>query len=135
MRLLNTQTLQLKPFPDDRNLPQYAILSHRWRDGREVSFQDMQRLTDPAAREEIKGWRKIRRCCEQAQKQRLDWAWVDTCCIDQTSSAELSEAINSMYRWYANAYVCYAYLRDVEYDEQGHWVDDFERSEWFERGW
>ena len=31
----------------------------------------------------------------------------------ERSSAELSEAINSMYRWYENAQVCYAYLHDV----------------------
>jgi hypothetical protein len=26
--------------------------------------------------------------------------WVDTCCIDKRNAVELSEAINSMFRWY-----------------------------------
>jgi hypothetical protein len=34
--------------------------------------------------------------------------------IDKLSSAELSEAINSMFRWYQQAGICYAYLSDVE---------------------
>ncbi len=42
------------------------------------------------------------------------YIWIDTCCIDKSSSAELSEAINSMYRWYEESVVCYAYLEDVE---------------------
>ena len=46
-------------------------------------------------------------------KDGLSHAWIDTCCIDKSSSAELSEAINSMYTWYEVAQVCYAYLEDV----------------------
>lgn len=59
------------------------------------------------------GYAKIKRCCEQAKQDGYSWAWVDTCCIDKRSSAELSEAINSMYRYYWNASKCYAYLSDV----------------------
>lgn len=32
--------------------------------------------------------------------------------LDKMSSSELSEAINSMFRWYKDAEVCYAYLSD-----------------------
>jgi hypothetical protein len=42
------------------------------------------------------GFSKIDRCREQAQLDRIEWVWVDTCCIDKTSSTELLEAINSM---------------------------------------
>ena len=86
------------------------------------------------------GYKKILDTCLQAQKDGYEWVWVDTCCIDKRSSAELSEAINSMYRWYANAKVCYAYLHDVnnffpierddkKYPNSNGW------PEWFSRGW
>ena len=52
-------------------------------------------------------------CCNQAKRDGYKYAWVDTCCIEKNSSAELQEAINSMYRWYSEAAVCYAYLSDV----------------------
>ena len=131
-------------FGDDEGT-EYAILSHRW--GRkEVSYDEMVELTKMAAeeRDEIRqhdGYRKILQSCEQAQKDGYEWLWVDTCCIDKRSSAELSEAINSMYRWYESAKVCYAYLHDVP----GPWFPnrgDDERypnfrgwPEWFSRGW
>jgi hypothetical protein len=62
--------------------------------------------------------------------------WIDTCCIDKTSSAELTEAINSMFNWYRDAQICYAYLQDVENDEDpSHPSSTFSRSRWFTRGW
>ena len=95
----------------------YAILSHQWT-AQEVDYDEMVRLAkmNGKERDEIRqrgGYRKILQSCEQAQKDGYKWLWVNTCCIDKRSSAELSEAINSMYRWYENAKVCYAYLHDV----------------------
>ena len=95
------------------------ILSHRWIDPTEVDFEEMVNLArmDNAEQDEVRGclgYKKIFDTCQQAQKDRYKWVWVDTCCIDKQSSAELSEAINSMYRWYGNARVCYAYLHDVD---------------------
>lgn len=55
------------------------------------------------------GYKKIRETCKQACDDCLDFVWIDTCCIDQNSSAELSEAINSMYSWYQRAAICYGY--------------------------
>lgn len=57
-----------------------------------------------------------------------EYVWIDTCCIDKTSSAELSEAINSMFAWYQEAKVCYAYLFDVP-------DRPLKASRWFTRGW
>ncbi|KAG7284324.1 hypothetical protein NEMBOFW57_010696 [Staphylotrichum longicolle] len=108
MRLINTRTFEVKEFIGDP--PSYAILSHMWDDD-EVTFQDMAAL--PAARKK-KGFAKIEQCCKQAVRHYLDWAWVDTCCIDKSSSAELSESINSMFRWYKRARKCYAFLGDVD---------------------
>jgi hypothetical protein len=90
----------------------------------------------PQSIKQRSGYQKIQACCNQAASDGFEYAWVDTCCIDKRSSAELSEAINSMYRWYQDCAVCYAYLADVPND-----VDatiqrrKFERSRWFTRGW
>lgn len=131
MRLLDTKTLSLVEFHDNE-IPVYAILSHRWQN-EEVSFKDMCD-GDQQSRE---GYFKIKSCCKLARKRGMSYVWVDTCCIDKSSSAELTESINSMYRWYANSHECYAYLSDVltprlvtaEHDEM------FASSAWFSRGW
>ena len=112
----------------------------------EVDHKEMVDLArmDVEERDEIRqrsGYRKIWYTCKQAEKDGYKWVWVDTCCIDKRSSAELSEAINSMYRWYENSRVCYAYLHDVpdlsfpmerdksRYPNSNGW------PEWFSRGW
>jgi hypothetical protein len=59
------------------------------------------------------GYKKIIAICDLARKDGYRHAWVDTCCIDKSSSAELSEAINSMFTWCWDACVCYAYLSDL----------------------
>jgi hypothetical protein len=108
------------------NIPPYAILSHTWgRDEDEVTFYDVNFGTGKAKA----GYSKIRLCGEQAREHGLEYFWVDTCCIDKTSSSELSEAINSMYRWYKESAACYAYLADV-FDET-----KLTQSRWFIRGW
>jgi hypothetical protein len=85
------------------------------------------------------GYSKIAYACGQAQKDGYRYVWVDTCCIDKRSSAELSEAINSMFSWYQRAAVCYAYLDDVHFDDytEGYltWKDHFSISRWFTRAW
>ncbi|KIM68396.1 hypothetical protein SCLCIDRAFT_20314 [Scleroderma citrinum Foug A] len=131
-------------FGDDE-VTEYAILSHRWVTEQEVDYDEMVGLAkmDVEERDEIRqrdGYQKILQSCKQAQEDGYDWLWVDTCCIDKRSSAELSEAINSMYRWYENAKVCYAYLHDVPGSSLPT-VNDKERypdfrgwPEWFSRG-
>ena len=132
-------------FCDDESTA-YAILSHRWIDPTEVDYEDMVDLAkmNVKDRNEIRqrrGYRKILDTCEQAKRDGYKWVWVDTCCIDKRSSAELSEAINSMYRWYANSRVCYTYLHDVDGSSFPTWEDDkkYPKSngwpEWFSRGW
>src|SRR5438034_11394513 len=106
MRLINVETYELHEFFGEK-IPKYAILSHTWGD-EEVSFRDMQMLNDNTITKQ--GFQKIDYTCRQAKVDKLDWVWVDTCCIDKTSSAELTEAINSMYAWYKDSAECYAYL-------------------------
>lgn len=135
MRLLDATSFQLRSF-EENAIPPYAILSHTWGDD-EVSFRDIGRR-DAASKA---GYKKIEYVCADARRIGLEYVWVDTCCIDKTSSAELSEAINSMFRWYRMASYCYAYLVDVPdapeistaYSE--HPSPDFAGSRWFSRGW
>ncbi|KAF2852916.1 HET-domain-containing protein, partial [Plenodomus tracheiphilus IPT5] len=123
MRLLDTQTLELRSFTD--YVPPYAILSHCWEE-EEVSFADLSNLE--AARLK-KGFLKVQRACERAVKDNYDYLWIDSCAIDKSSSAELSEAINSMFVWYRGARMCYIYLADVD------GPSDLSKSRWFTRAW
>src|SRR5262249_27200175 len=120
MRLLNTSTLHVESVPYDKT-PRYAILSHTW-GSYEVSFQQLQELnhsrglrgrnsTHPVR--QSGGFAKIRDSANLAARSGYEFIWIDTCCIDKSSSAELSEAVNSMFRYYQEAAICYAYLSDV----------------------
>ncbi|KAI3547734.1 HET domain-containing protein [Colletotrichum abscissum] len=130
MRLLETETLTLHEFVEG-HVPEYAILSHTWGE-EEVLFRDLENGPSDKA-----GWIKIQSACRVAYKRGYDWIWIDTCCIDKASSSELSEAINSMFRWYKEAAICLAYLSDIVYCEPG--TDECETtlagSRWFTRGW
>ncbi|KAJ4366808.1 hypothetical protein N0V83_007333 [Neocucurbitaria cava] len=128
MRLLNVRTYQLKS-ELGKEKPQYAILSHTWEDD-EVLFEDLKSTSEINWRAK-KGFFKIKFACEQALKDGYDFIWIDTCCINKESSAELSEAINSMFTWYREASICYAYLSDAEHENMAM----FSRCRWFGRGW
>ncbi|KAF6836345.1 HET domain-containing protein [Colletotrichum musicola] len=163
MRLVNVNTLKLEEF-FNANIPRYAILSHTWGKD-EVTFQDLDWLKDyeknqttyasleplifqlgqnpvekASALRRTAGFDKIVQSARVAKHRGLQYVWVDTCCIDKTSSAELSEAINSMYRWYSAAESCFAFLSDVVHCEPSDEIDipsesGFEQSRWFTRGW
>lgn len=124
MRLLNVKTLSLKEFR--ANIPPYAILSHTWHEGGEVTLQE---LGNPEAKLKS-GFKKIEYSRDQAEKDGLEWVWIDTCCIDKSSSSELSEAINLIFRWYRCSKICYAYLEDVNSDGS-----NLKDARWFTRGW
>ena len=130
MRLLNVQTFKLHTFYGDK-IPSYAILSHTWlQDDEEVTFAHLQTQA-PIEWTNLPGARKIKLTCQQAAHHGYSWAWIDTCCIDKSNSSELSEAINSMFRWYKRARECYVYLADIDFDQQ----DNFLRSRWWTRAW
>ncbi|KAK4158897.1 ankyrin repeat-containing domain protein [Cladorrhinum sp. PSN259] len=127
MRLLRTDLsdgrLELQEFMGDCG-HKYAILSHAWGED-ELTMQDIQASCEQTK----KGYSKVVNCCSRAKADNFEYVWIDTCCIDKTSSAELSEAINSMYRWYQNSDVCYVFLADVPS------TVPFSDSRWFTRGW
>jgi hypothetical protein len=124
---------------DDVNPPPYAILSHTWTDGEEVTYDELVAGTGNGK----PGYAKIRFCGERAAQDDLHYFWVDTCCIDKSTVQELQTAINSMFRWYQRASKCYVYLSDVQVpaevvnaqDFRITWVEAFRRSRWFTRGW
>ena len=159
MRLLNTETIKLHDF-FGRQPPLYAILSHCWGED-EVSYKNVWKGKNLGAA----GWAKVRQCCSFVQGLGFQWVWIDTCCIDKRSSAELVESINSMYMWYRRAAMCFAYLADVQcrpenihsYEDlattvgngremeesqerqpepiEGQTIELFRRSKWFTRAW
>jgi hypothetical protein len=112
-----------------RDVPPYAILSHTWGTG-EVTFEDLRN----GSGKKKPGYNKIRFCGEQAKRDGLQYFWVNTCCIDKSSSAELSETVNCMFSWYRDAVKCYVYLADVS-SHGVNWEFSFRESRWLKRGW
>ncbi|KAI3329259.1 vegetative incompatibility protein HET-E-1 [Xylariaceae sp. AK1471] len=142
MRLLYPQKNGSLALTEDlvRDIPPYVILSHTWgHDNQEVTFKD---ISDGTGQHK-EGYQKIEFCLSQAASDGLQYVWVDTCCIDKSNNTELSEAINSMFRWYKNAVKCYVYLSDVSKNNVTHieeplqstWEKEFRESRWFTRGW
>ncbi|KAG1723757.1 heterokaryon incompatibility protein-domain-containing protein, partial [Suillus lakei] len=102
----------------------YAILSHRWLDEGEPTYEEMK--SDTAAGP---GYEKLKKFCEKARKDGMEFAWSDTCCIDKSSSTELDESIRSMFRWYENSAICIVHLA-----QSGN-IKDIRKDEWIRRGW
>jgi hypothetical protein len=128
-------------FDSERDIPKYAVLSHRWlSEQEEVNFDEM---TKGIFQEKTTGFAKIQFCGRQAVRDGLQHIWVDTCCIDKTSSQELQEAITTMFKWYQKATQCYVYLMDVSASANAAngalipytWETAFRNSSWFTRGW
>lgn len=124
MRLLNVGTYKLEQFMGD-DVPPYTILSHTW-GKEEVTYQDLA----SGKYQHLEGYQKLAGCCKLSRHDGYQYTWIDTCCIDKSSSAELSEAINSMFRWYQKSSICYAYLCDI-----GVATRKIAESKWFKRGW
>lgn len=126
MYLINVHTLELKDFLEG-HIPPYAILSHRG-GSEELNFKD---VLKKRADKKLKGYQKLLGACRTTADRGIKYLWIDTCCIGKKSSAELSEAINSMYTWYEKANVCFAYLEDIRSLADA----PFTQSVWFERAW
>lgn len=142
MWLINARSMALEEVvsPEEHR---YAILSHRWlRDPKdEVTFRD---LADLRKARRKPGFAKIHMTCRKALEKGVDYAWVDTCCVDRESSAALSEAINSMFRWYKLSSFCFVHLHDLEREASSPRskkagdsdpVQEITESLWFTRGW
>lgn len=144
MYLLDINSLQLEYTIDETRKP-YCVLSHVWEKDQELVYQDIDNLPHSGK----SGAEKIRSFCKlmcdkpsivydlfKSEEQPVGHVWVDTCCIDKKSSAELSEAINAMYLYYSTAKLCVAYLYDVEVVSGcDGFKDQFDKSKWFKRCW
>lgn len=138
LRRISNDDIELVSFNTD-DVPPYAILSHTWVEGQEVTYDELVAGAD----KNKAGYSKIRFCVDRAAEDGLKYSWVDTCCINKLTSDELSTAINPMFRWYQHAAKCYVYLSDVHVPEEVTnaqafritWEDAFRRSRWFTRGW
>ena len=147
MRLINAETMLLEDFAVGKVSP-YAILSHTWTE-EEVSLQEFRYQNNDTAKK--RGFTKITQACKLALAHGIRYVWVDTCCIDKSSSAELTEAINSMFQWYKDASICYAYLSDLSpredvvmedwsvdptiVEDSLLYYDELRVCRWFTRGW
>ncbi|KAH8653298.1 heterokaryon incompatibility protein-domain-containing protein [Ilyonectria robusta] len=135
MWLLDAKSVRLDRIDDENQVPPYAILSHTWAND-EISFQEMRAADTVTDLTTKAGWLKIENACRLTLEYGLSYVWIDTCCIDKSSSAELQEAINSMFKWYEYAAICFAHLADVSANEDH--TDEgsaFHRCRWFKRGW
>jgi len=141
MWLIDASTLSLKPFYGG-DIPNYAILSHTWGDD-EVSFQEFAEVdkTQNAGITSKAGYHKIVATCEHALQDGHSYVWIDTCCVNKASSAELTEAINSMFGWYQHSQICYVFLSDFELNIPDisslpiEFNAAFRQCRWFTRGW
>jgi hypothetical protein len=139
MRLLHFDMRRKLVLTDFRGktIPPYAILSHRWTDS-EILIED---VLGGTYKERKEGYRKLAFCAKQAAQDKLQYFWIDTCCIDRWNKSERSEAINSMFQWYKNATRCYVFLPDVSVStatepvQRSDWEASFRASAWFTRGW
>ncbi|KAK3677716.1 hypothetical protein LTR78_002566 [Recurvomyces mirabilis] len=157
MRLLdvdNLDSIRLVEFSGDINV-EYTILSHCWSHDETTPEVDYRSFCMLDYDVEGAGWRKILKCCELTKAAGHRYTWIDTCCIDKSSSAELSESINSMFTWYKNAVVCYVFMNNCHVmqlpplysiDREERWqegldraivqdVETFTDDRWFTRGW
>ncbi|KAK4163292.1 hypothetical protein QBC43DRAFT_319840 [Cladorrhinum sp. PSN259] len=130
MRLIDTTTLRLEgPFLSSP--PRYCVLSHTWgASDSEVSFNDIS--SGDSQVHQKAGWTKILQACRHARELGISYLWVDTCCIDKSNHAEITEAINSMFEWFKGSTVCLVYLDDIS-AENSHY--SIAAARWFTRGW
>ncbi|KAF9483336.1 hypothetical protein BDN70DRAFT_918535 [Pholiota conissans] len=106
----------------------YAILSHTWLcSSPEVTYDDWRNGNLDLSHE---GYKKLVNFCNVAEADYgLTFGWMDTVCIDKSSSSELDESIRSMYKWYRNATICITYLEGTSATE------NMASDRWFTRGW
>lgn len=135
MRLINSRTFELRSLPP-HEIPDYVILSHRW-ESEEITYGNI--LQNPISDEDsptrqLGGFSKVKGTCKLASEDGYSWVWIDSCCIDKESSADVDKAINSMWAYYAKSNICYVYMADIP-DTQAGWSKSFRNSAWFTRGW
>ncbi|KAG2081427.1 hypothetical protein BD769DRAFT_1784146 [Suillus cothurnatus] len=107
-----------------------VMLSHMWQ-GKEPLLHD---IKDKVVYElnPVDGIVKLQSFCKTARDTGYRWAWIDTCCIDQSNNAELQKSLNSMFIWYRHSALTIVYLVDVPALSK---PGALARSAWNTRGW
>ena len=133
---LLSSTMKHSDFPPERVTEavdmyfRYVMLSHRWEEPepllRDIQDKDIYEL-DP-----VGIIAKLRSFCETARDAGFRWAWVDTCCIDQTNNVEVQRAVTSMFVWYRRSALTIVYLSDVPPSSKS---GALAKSVWNTRGW
>ena len=80
----------------------------------------------------VGGIAKLQSFCKTARDKGYRWAWIDTCCIDQTSNVEIQKSVNSMFVWYRHSALTIVYLSDVSPSSK---PGALAKSAWNSRGW
>ncbi|RYP55894.1 hypothetical protein DL771_012270 [Monosporascus sp. 5C6A] len=139
MRLIDCETGELEWFFVSQTVqpPPYAILSHTWDGDTEVTYQDYVDFLAGQGKHPQKNWTKVEKSIEVTvnSKERLKYIWIDTCCIDKSNAAELSEAINSMFKWYARAVSYEMPLIPANLQLTETAKNRLRGCRWFTRGW
>ncbi|KAF9472272.1 hypothetical protein BDN70DRAFT_998245 [Pholiota conissans] len=108
---------------------EYAILSHTWlrSEPGEITY-DLWRKRDFDLLHP--GYRKLVQFSRATLEDHgMTLGWMDTVCIDKSSSSELDESIRSMYKWYEDSSICITYLAESSS------ITDMANDSWFTRGW
>lgn len=116
-----------------RDVIKYAIFSHRWT-ASEPSYKDVCASGSSGSLGKYRstktaGLAKLVQLCETARAIGYKFVWSDTCCIDKDNTAELSEAIHAMYKWYSHSHLCIVHFAGSSS------LEDFDQEPWFTRGW
>ncbi|KAJ5731400.1 heterokaryon incompatibility protein-domain-containing protein [Penicillium malachiteum] len=139
MWIINARTIQVEFVVSERDASPYAIISHTWGEPQnEITFDDIKHWHSRDLYDSKRpGWEKVAQACAKALEYNYEYMWIDTCCIDKSSSAELQESTNSMFACYSKSAICFAYLSDVEssHTSERQHDEQFQRSRWFTRGW
>ncbi|KAK2742724.1 het and ankyrin domain protein [Colletotrichum kahawae] len=131
MRLLHCLQQKIYHFTYPPSV-QYAIFSHTW-----SSPHDDEWLSYTPAGQRSHSTKQdiIRRVCNLALSHNLQYVWIDEACIDKSSSADVSETINSLPKYFQRATICFAFLVDLPCGTAVPCRDTWARCQFWTRAW
>ena len=132
MKLLHTQTYRLDEFFDS-DYPTYAILSHTWRSSDALSSSHL--AYDPRLDRCLPVHEKVIQACQKADSHGIHHLWVDSLCIDASSTADIDEAVNGSFRWLRKSALCLAYLDDLPADGSVLGENTWRHCRYWSRAW
>ena len=109
----------------------YVMLSHKWQPN-EPTFQMVENISIYALPASPAN-NKVRRFCELVRSLDFQWAWSDTCCVNQLDKGVQQESLVAMFRWYRGSALTVVHLFGVWSESQV--TGCLWRSIWNTRGW